>query len=86
MRVNIGEELPNGKTKQWVCSRADNQPIALAVIYSTWELVQGRLTAFVMVTTESCAPLSAKDNRMPAILRDPAEIAAWLGETGGTPA
>jgi putative SOS response-associated peptidase YedK len=35
---NIGETLPSGKTKQWVCSRADGEPVAIAVIYSSWEL------------------------------------------------
>jgi putative SOS response-associated peptidase YedK len=82
---NIGEEEPTtGKVKQWVCSRADGEPVAIAVIYSAWELVQGLLRAFAMVTTESCAPLSSKDNRMPALLRDEEEIAMWLGEIGAT--
>jgi len=82
---NIGEELPNGKTKQWVCSRADGAAMALAVIYSSWQLVQGKLTAFAMVTTQSCAPLNLKDDRMPAILK-PEEIATWIGEESATPA
>jgi hypothetical protein len=30
---NIGETRPNGKTKQWVCSRADGEAAAIAVIY-----------------------------------------------------
>lgn len=80
---NIGEEMPDGKTKQWVCSRADGQAMALAVLYSVWELaVQGTLKTFVMVTTEACAPLNMRDNRMPAILCDEDEIASWLGESG----
>ncbi|HEX4293127.1 MAG TPA: SOS response-associated peptidase family protein [Rhizomicrobium sp.] len=81
---NIGEVLPNGKTRQWVCSRADGAAMALAVIYSSWQLAQGRLTAFAMVTTQSCAPLDLKDDRMPAILQ-PDEIAIWIGEEGATP-
>jgi putative SOS response-associated peptidase YedK len=85
-QFNIGEELPNGKTRQWICSRKDAKPVAIAVIYSAWELVQGPLRAFVMVTTESCAPLNAKDNRMPALLRDDDEIAMWLGESGASEA
>ena len=83
-QFNIGEELPDGKIKQWLCSRADGEPVAVAVIYSAWELVQGPLRAFVMITTESCPPLSMRDNRMPALLRDDDEIAKWLGETGAT--
>jgi putative SOS response-associated peptidase YedK len=81
---NIGEELPGGKIKQWVCSRADGAPMALAVIYSSWQLAQGKLTAFAMVTTRSCAPLDRKDDRMPAILK-PEEVAMWIGEVGATP-
>ncbi len=81
---NIGEELPNGKRKQWCCSRADGEPVAIAVLYSQWELVQGVLRACVMVTTEACAPLNMRDDRMPALLRDEDEIATWLGETGAT--
>lgn len=84
---NIGEELPNGKTKQWVCSRADGKPMALAVLYSIRELaVFGVLKTFVMVTTQSCAPLNLRDSRMPAILCDEDEIATWLGETGASSA
>lgn len=33
---NEGEELPNGKTKQWVITPNDGQPIAIAVIYEEW--------------------------------------------------
>jgi putative SOS response-associated peptidase YedK len=81
-QFNIGEELPNGKTKQWVCSRADGAPVAMAVIFSEWETVSGPLRAFAMVTTASCPPLAAKDERMPALLCDDAEVATWLGEMG----
>lgn len=80
---NIGEELPNGKIKQWVCSRADGLPVALAVLYAIRELpVHGVFKTYVMVTTESCPPLNMRDTRMPAILHDPDEIATWLGEIG----
>ena len=33
---NEGEELPNGKTKQWVITDRDGQPIAIAVICEEW--------------------------------------------------
>ncbi len=85
-QFNIGETLPNGKTKQWVCSREDGEPVGIAVIYSAWETVHGPLRAFAMVTTESCPPLSLRDNRMPALICDDDEIAQWLGETGATDA
>ncbi|MDE2184524.1 MAG: SOS response-associated peptidase family protein [Alphaproteobacteria bacterium] len=82
---NIGEELPNGKIKQWVCSRTDGQPVALAVLYDIRELpIVGVLKTYVMVTTEACAPLNMRDTRMPAILQTPDEIADWLGETGAS--
>jgi putative SOS response-associated peptidase YedK len=84
-QFNIGEEEPHTKKiKQWQCSRADGEPVAIAVIYSAWELVQGPLRAFAMVTTESCPPLAAKDGRMPALLRNEDEVAMWLGETGAS--
>jgi putative SOS response-associated peptidase YedK len=82
---NIGETLPSGKTKQWICSRADGEPVAIAVIYSSWDLPQGTLRAFAMITTASCAPLSAKDERMPALL-EMDEVAVWLGEAGASDA
>jgi putative SOS response-associated peptidase YedK len=78
---NIGETLPSGKTKQWVCSRADGEPVAIAVIYSSFDLPQGTLRAFAMVTTASCPPLSEKDERMPALL-ELDDVATWLGEAG----
>jgi len=81
-QFNIGEELPSGKTKQWICNRPDNAPMALAVLYSFWPLVQGTLRTFVMVTTDSCAPLNDRDSRMPAILANEDEVSVWLGETG----
>jgi putative SOS response-associated peptidase YedK len=85
-QFNIGEEEPTGKIKQWICNRPDNEPVAIAVIFSAWDLVQGPLRAFAMVTTDACPPLSEKDGRMPALFRDEDEIAAWLGETGSTTA
>jgi len=83
---NIGEELPNGKTKQWVCTRADGQPVALAVLYSVNEhILAGKMHSCVMVTTESCAPLNLKDSRMPAVLH-PDDIPQWLGEKAASTA
>jgi putative SOS response-associated peptidase YedK len=82
---NIGEELPGGRIKQWVCTRADGGAMALAVITSSWRITQGRLTAFAMITTASCAPLDRRDERMPAILK-PQDIAAWIGEGSATQA
>ncbi len=82
---NIGEEVAPRKTKQWVCSRADGEPVAIAVIYATFETTQGPLRAFAMVTTASCDPLATKDDRMPALLEID-EVGTWLGETGANAA
>jgi putative SOS response-associated peptidase YedK len=80
---NIGEELPNGKIRQWVCRDPEDRPLALAVIHSAWDLVPGKLHTFVMVTTDAVAPLNGKDNRMPAII-GPDEVARWIGEEGAS--
>jgi putative SOS response-associated peptidase YedK len=37
-----------------------------------------------MVTTQSCAPLDMRDDRMPAILRNDTEIKTWLAEMPAT--
>ena len=65
---------------------ADSEPVAIAVIFNAWELVQGPLRAFAMVTTDSVPPLSDGDSRMPAILANEDEISTWLGETGANSA
>jgi putative SOS response-associated peptidase YedK len=83
-QFNIGEELPNGKVQQWLCSRADGKPMALAVLYGERETVQGPFRTFVMVTTASCPPLDMRDSRMPAILGEN-EVADWIGLTGASP-
>jgi putative SOS response-associated peptidase YedK len=84
---NIGEELADGKIKQWICTRADAQPMAIAVLYSVWEhALYGILRTCVMVTTASCAPLSDRDSRMPAILASQDDVRVWLGERAVSPA
>jgi putative SOS response-associated peptidase YedK len=82
---NIGEELPNGKTKQWICARKDGKPVAMPVIYSMTQMVEGNLWAFVMVTQDSIPPLNGKDNRMPALLETD-DLPQWLGERAATTA
>jgi len=77
---NEGEELPNGKTRQWVVTPKDDQPIAIAVIFEEWNNGPDSLLTFVMVTTPPSAPIARITDRMPAIL--PRETwATWLGET-----
>lgn len=80
---NIGEELPNGKTKQWICARRDGKAIAMPVVYSMTQMVEGNLWAFAMVTQDSVPPLNGKDNRMPALLETD-DLPQWLGERAAT--
>ena len=77
---NEGEELPSSKTKQWVVSPRDGQPIAIAVIYETWRHGEETLKTFVQVTTPANALISRITDRMPAILPRQA-WPIWLGET-----
>jgi putative SOS response-associated peptidase YedK len=82
---NEGEELPNGKTKQWVITPNDGQPIAIAVICEEWTNGTERLQTFIQVTTPANELISRITDRMPAIL--PRESwTAWLGETDASPA
>lgn len=76
---NEGQELPNGKTRQWTITRQDHQPIAIAVIGEEWTHGAESLQTFVMVTTPPNALISRITDRMPAIL--PREAwPVWLGE------
>ena len=80
---NEGEELPNGKTKQWVITPNDKKPIAIAVICEKWTNGSETLDTFVQVTTAANFLISRITDRMPAIL--PLEDwATWLGETNAT--
>jgi putative SOS response-associated peptidase YedK len=77
---NEGEELPNGKTKQWVITPKDGQPIAIAVICEQWHNGTDVLDTFVQVTVPANTLISRITDRMPAIL--PREAwPVWLGET-----
>lgn len=81
---NEGEELSNGKTKQWVITPQDGQPIAIAVICEKWNNGSEVLETFIQVTTPANELISRITDRMPAIL--PRETwATWLGETEASP-
>jgi putative SOS response-associated peptidase YedK len=81
---NVGEELPNGKIKQWVVAPRDGKPLALAVIYERWtDRNEGELLTFVMVTVPANPLLARVTDRMPAVIA-PDHWAAWLGETPAT--
>lgn len=76
---NEGEELASGKTKQWVITPNDGQPIAIAVICERWQNGPDALETFVQVTTPANTLISRITDRMPAIL--PRETwPLWLGE------
>ena len=77
---NEGEELPNGKTKQWVITPNDGLPIAIAVICEQWKNGSDTLETFIQVTTPANALISRITDRMPAVIA-PEHWAKWLGET-----
>lgn len=81
---NEGEELPNGRTKQWVITPKDGEPLAIAVICEEWARGEERLWTFVQVTTPANRLIAPLTDRMPAILARPA-WPAWLGETDASP-
>ncbi|HEU4377098.1 MAG TPA: SOS response-associated peptidase family protein [Hyphomicrobiaceae bacterium] len=82
---NEGEELPTGKTRQWVITPNDGEPVAVAVIFEEWHNGPESLLTFVMVTTPPNALIARITDRMPAILPR-ATWPAWLGETDASPA
>jgi putative SOS response-associated peptidase YedK len=64
---NEGEELPNGRTRQWVVTPSGGrQPIAIAVIFEEWNNGPESLLTFVMVTTPPNALIARITDRMPA--------------------
>jgi putative SOS response-associated peptidase YedK len=82
---NAGEELPGGRTRQWVIAPQDRRPIAIAVICEEWRNGGETLLTFVMVTTPANALISRVADRMPAVL--PREAwPLWLGERAASPA
>ncbi len=82
---NEGEELPNGKTKQWVITPKDGKTIAIAVICEKWTNGDETLDTFIQVTTPANALIAKITDRMPTILQLE-DWATWLGEREGGPA
>lgn len=77
---NEGEELPNGKTRQWTITPKAAAPIAIAVICERWSRGEESFWTFVQVTTPASPLIAPVTDRMPAVLR-PHDWPAWLGET-----
>lgn len=82
---NEGEQLPSGKTKQWVIRPKDRKPIAIAVIWEEWIGDAGSEPSFVMVTVPPSELIARITDRMPAILRQE-DWPTWLGETDASTA
>lgn len=80
---NEGEELESGKTKQWIITPKDGNPIAIAVICEVWSNGAESLETFIQVTTPANVLISRITDRMPAILR-PDDWPTWLGETNAS--
>lgn len=77
---NEGEDLPDGKRKQWVITPKDRKSIAIAVIWEDWEGPEGPLPCFVMITVPPNELIARVTDRMPAILEQE-NWSAWIGET-----
>lgn len=82
---NEGEEMPNGKTKQWVITPNDGKPISIAVICEEWRNGSDSLQTFIQVTTPANVLISRITDRMPAILSED-QWPMWLGEADASPA
>jgi len=69
-------------TKQpYLISRADDEPLLLAVLWeSRWLPNREILRTFTIITTEANDLLAPLHHRMPVILAD-ADVAVWLGQT-----
>jgi putative SOS response-associated peptidase YedK len=82
---NVGEELPNGKVRQWRLTRPEHEPMALGVIWEAWQIdANQELLAYVMVTTAANELIATKTDRMPAIIAAD-DIPLWLGEVAAQP-
>lgn len=77
---NEGEELPNGKTRQWTITPKDGGAVGIGVICETWRNGDQTLDCFVMATTPANALISRITDRMPAVIA-PADWQVWLSGT-----
>lgn len=81
---NEGQEI-GSKTKQFVITPKDGQPIAIAAIWQPATLPNGQpILTFAMVTTPPNKLIGTITDRMPAVLQ-PGDWSKWLGEVPATP-
>ncbi len=76
---NEGEQLPSGKTRQWVIRPKDRTPIAIAVIWEEWQGDDGAVPCFIQVTAPANSLIAKITDKMPAILLQE-DWPLWLGE------
>jgi len=76
---NEGEELPNGKTKQYVITPNDGQPVGIAAIWNVETRQDSPFYSFVMVTVNANRLIGTITDRMPVILKHE-DWRKWLGE------
>jgi putative SOS response-associated peptidase YedK len=79
---NEGEDLPNGKKKQWTITPCDGRPLAIAVIWQDYlrRDLAAPIPMFAMATTPANRSIAPITDRMPALLREE-DWALWLGKT-----
>lgn len=69
----------------YAVARADGTPMALAGLWEGWRGADGTvLRSFTILTTVACAALAHLHHRM-AVVVEPAEWPAWLGEQARDP-
>lgn len=79
------QKTPGGKTPMYI-HRADNQPLALAGLWSTWKRPGGDLlTTHTIITCGPNALMADIHDRMPAVLADE-DVDAWLDPANRAPA
>ena len=76
---NVGEEMSNGKTRQWTVRPKDGQPLAIAVVMEQYGREAELFWSFCMVTTDANALIAPVTDRMPAIIKSD-DWPLWLGE------
>ena len=69
----------DGRKRPYYITLADDAPMAFAGLYSTWSGPEGEeIDTAAIVTVEPNLEIASIYDRMPAILRDPEAVDAWL--------